>query len=192
MPSLPSSASSASSSAAALRRQASTRLGGPVAGNALAVLHALALSPDTAADALALLHELQVHQVELEMQAEELRESRLALEAQLRRHVALYEGLPAGCLTLALDLLVLELNPRAAALLGLVDAQASALSLDGLLDASSASALRTALATLPPGASTTLTALRLQPVGGPARQVRADIAAEPDTQQFLVVLTPAS
>jgi hypothetical protein len=36
------------------------------------VLHALASSPQTAADALTLLHELQVHQVELDLQAQEL------------------------------------------------------------------------------------------------------------------------
>jgi len=57
------------------------------AANALAVLHTLASSPDTAADALALLHELQVHQIELDMQAQELRESRAELESALRRQI---------------------------------------------------------------------------------------------------------
>ena len=59
------------------------------ATDALAVLHAMASSQDTAGDALALLHELQVHQVEVELQAEELRDSRTELEAALRRQTAL-------------------------------------------------------------------------------------------------------
>jgi len=40
------------------------------ATEAMGVLYELAAAPDTAADALALLHELQVHQVELELLAE--------------------------------------------------------------------------------------------------------------------------
>ena len=50
---------------------------------ALGVLHEMALSPSTAADALALMHELQVHQVELDLQEEELRRSRAEVEAAL-------------------------------------------------------------------------------------------------------------
>jgi molybdenum cofactor biosynthesis enzyme len=80
-----------------LRSRAAARLKGPAAAkgtaaaaaDALGVLHALASSPETAADALAMLHELQVHQVELELQAQELRESRAELEAALRRQLEL-------------------------------------------------------------------------------------------------------
>jgi hypothetical protein len=50
------------------------------ATDAFRVLFELASSPDTAGDALALLHELQVHQVELDMQTEELMHSRAELE----------------------------------------------------------------------------------------------------------------
>ena len=61
------------------------------ATHSMAVLHALASSPATAADALAVLHELQVHQVEVDLQAEELRESRTELEAAL---LSTAEGAP--------------------------------------------------------------------------------------------------
>jgi PAS domain-containing protein len=51
------------------------------ASRAMRVLFDLATSPDTAPDALALLHELQVHQVELDLQNEELAASRAELES---------------------------------------------------------------------------------------------------------------
>ncbi|MDO9074616.1 MAG: PAS domain-containing protein [Rubrivivax sp.] len=85
---------------------------------ALAVLHALASSPETAPDALALLHELQVHQVELELQQEELRRSRDDLEAELSRRTALVDHAPVPYLTLDTTTRVVELNHAAAQLLG--------------------------------------------------------------------------
>ncbi len=119
-------------SRSALRRRAAARLGGtaaaadPAAGivDALAVLHALASSPDTAHDALALLHELQVHQVELELQSQELQESRVELESALRRQTARHDALPVGCFVVTADGVVVELNETAAQLLGMPRGQA--------------------------------------------------------------------
>lgn len=87
------------------------------ASAALGVLHQLASSPDTAADALALLHELQVHQVELELQAEELRNARAELEAELEHHHQLYDDAAAGLFNLDADTVMGELNLAAAQLL---------------------------------------------------------------------------
>jgi len=88
------------------------------ASAALGALHALASSPATAADALALLHELQVHQVELALQAEELSNSRHELEAALRRMIALYDATPMSCCTLDARATLHEINQPAAAWLG--------------------------------------------------------------------------
>jgi diguanylate cyclase (GGDEF)-like protein/PAS domain S-box-containing protein len=74
-----------------------------------------ALSPDAARY---LPHELRVHQVELEMQNEELRRSQMELVASRARYFDLYELAPVGFFTLSDQGLILEANLTAATLLG--------------------------------------------------------------------------
>ncbi len=66
-----------------------------------------------------LLQELRVHQIELEMQNEELRRVQLELDASKTRYFDLYEMAPVGYCTLSEHGLILEANLRWASLLGL-------------------------------------------------------------------------
>jgi diguanylate cyclase (GGDEF)-like protein/PAS domain S-box-containing protein len=79
-----------------------------------------AASPSGAeAEGLRVVHELEVHQIELEMQNEELRRVREELEESRAKYFDLYELAPVGYLTLSAQGLVLEANLRAADLLGI-------------------------------------------------------------------------
>jgi diguanylate cyclase (GGDEF)-like protein/PAS domain S-box-containing protein len=65
-----------------------------------------------------LVHELQVHQIELEMQNEELRNAQILLEESRSKYSDLYEFAPVGYFTLDKNGLILDTNLKGANLLG--------------------------------------------------------------------------
>jgi PAS domain S-box-containing protein len=73
---------------------------------------------DDSKDALALVHELQVHQIELEMQNEELKRAKLETEEALTKYSDLYDFAPIGLFTLDAQGLIQEVNLVGASLLG--------------------------------------------------------------------------
>jgi diguanylate cyclase (GGDEF)-like protein/PAS domain S-box-containing protein len=95
------------SAADELRRQAEARLDG---------LSAVASSVPE--DVAAVVHDLRVHQIELEMQNEELRRAQLDLQASREKYFELFDLAPVGYLTLSDKSLVGNANFAAARLLG--------------------------------------------------------------------------
>ena len=75
--------------------------------------------PEGLGDAVRLVHELQVHQIELEIQNEELVRSRLEAETALQQYSELYDFAPVGYFTLARDGAIRQVNLTGARLLGM-------------------------------------------------------------------------
>lgn len=92
-----------------LRKKAEERLKEDVEKKARPILEA---------DVKKLMHELQVHQIELEMQNEELREANDTAEAALKKYTMLYDFAPMGYFTLDSEGSICELNFTGAEMLG--------------------------------------------------------------------------
>lgn len=185
-------------SPADLRARAVSRLTGDSlnvhqrAAEAFGVLHELASSPSTAGDALALLHELQVHQVELDLQAEELRASRAELEAALQRQVALYDAAPVGQFSLDPRGTLRELNLTGAALLGVERDALLGQPLSSFLTPRSAREFGALLARAGEGQRSEAQLLQLNEREGVSRTVHATVGADPAGGAFLVALMPGA
>ena len=183
---------------AELRVRAASRLSGAAAtkgataraADALAVLHALASSPATASDALALLHELQVHQVEIDLQAQELRDSRAELETALRRQIERLDHQPVGCFTIDPRLTLHELNLSGAEMLEVARDEAYGLRLDACFCAESAGRFRAAVARVGAGEAHATCRVMLCARSGAQRPMLASLRADPTGPQTLVNLTP--
>ncbi len=94
--------------AAELRRRAEKRLQQQETSSA---------RPQADQDLRRLVHELQVHQVELEMQNEELRQARQEIDAGLEKYTDLYDSAPVGYLTLDRNGTIRQVNLAGARLL---------------------------------------------------------------------------
>jgi PAS domain S-box-containing protein len=96
--------------AAGLRRQAEERL---------QAKKAKGKPSGTDATTIQLVHELEVHQIELEMQNAELRRARDEVEALLNKYTDLYDFAPIGYFTLNRDGIISAVNLRGAELFGM-------------------------------------------------------------------------
>ncbi|MEY3897614.1 MAG: hypothetical protein RLZZ214_3135, partial [Verrucomicrobiota bacterium] len=101
-----------SGAAAKLRQQAEAAL---LRESAMEPEPTVAMTPE---EMQRTLHELHVHQIELEMQNEELRRSQAEVEAGRTRYFDLYDLAPVGYITLNEQGIILESNYAAANLLG--------------------------------------------------------------------------
>ncbi|HWQ66160.1 MAG TPA: PAS domain S-box protein [Methanospirillum sp.] len=70
-----------------------------------------------------IIHELRVHQIELDIQNEELKKAYLELETSKKRYIDLYDFAPVGYITLTDTAMIAEVNLTGATMLGVVRQQ---------------------------------------------------------------------
>jgi PAS domain S-box-containing protein len=163
------------------------------ASAALGVLYELASSPATAPNALTLLHELQVHQVEVDVQDEELRRSRIELEASLNRQVQLYDYAPVGYFTVDGNAVLRELNRTGAILLGFESDYLRGRSLEAYLTPEGVATLRAMFARVTAGAAAEFADLQLLAApDGKTRCMHASVCLDPAGGGFLIGLIGAA
>jgi PAS domain S-box-containing protein len=180
-----------------LRSRAVAQLKGPGtqvharadASAALSVLYELASSPATAPKALALLHELQVHQVEMDIQDEELRRSRVELETSLNRQVQLYDYSPVGQFVVDGNAVLRELNRTGATLLGFESEFLLGRSLESFLTPECVPTLRSMLCHVTEGAHLEFADLHLRTAqDGETRCMHSSACLDPAGGGFLIGL----
>lgn len=159
-----------------------TASSGVDAAAALAVLHELAATPGSARDALAVLQELQVHQVELQLQAEDLRQARLDLEARVDALQAFHEQWPVACLSLDEHGRILQANHLARTWLGDPQADTQRRTLRSFLLPGSAVVLSSLLAAVRAGRSIGARALELKVSAGLPNAVWATASVESESE----------
>ncbi len=179
-----------------LRQRAQSRLSGqppsPDVGEgmsaALNVLHKLAASPETAEQALTLLHEIQVHQVEIDMQADELRSTLAGSEAALDRQIEYHDAMPVACCNIDSSTRLLEINQTGARWLGLDRGALLGQTINAFLTPDGKKALIAHLTSLEEGrASVSWETTLLSDVHAP-RAVQAALSADPLNGRYILVL----
>lgn len=149
---------------------------------------ATALRPGDEADALRLLHELEVHQIELELQNAELERTRDELEAALERYTDLYDFAPVGYLTLARDGGIYSANLAGADLLGVPRARLLGRRFGTFLPLAERPAFDSFLARTLDDSQRESCEVTLVPDGGGRRVVRIEATASPSGKECRAAL----
>ena len=161
--------------------------GWPTNSQALALLHSLASDPARATDALKLLHELQVHQVELDLQNEQIEQERRLYAESLDAYIDLFEFAPCAYLTLDLEGRLLDASRVGAEWLGVPRDEWLRRPVGQFFAPESRLAIRDALGRLHAG-SPSVTFTAMSAAGGDGVQVTA--TATRDTRLALMAFMP--
>ncbi len=164
--------------------------GAPTGAQALALLHSLASSPASAGDALKLLHELQVHQVELDLQHEQADEDRQRLVEESQNCAELFDAAPFGYLTLDPEGKVISANHIAAAWLGVESEEWAGRSLEDLVHSEDRLAIHELLRSLKDGSGRQKCLLRLK-TGSDALHAVITAASAATGAPLLLAFMPA-
>lgn len=144
-------------------------------------------------DAKRLLHELQVHQIELDMQNESLLAAQASLEDSLKRYTELYDRAPVGYFTLGRDSTIIQLNLKAAKQLGLFRSQLKQQRFAGFISTESLPVFNAFLSGVFAHRAAQSCELALRPVGqNPALVVQVEAVADDDRQSCRMVVVDIS
>jgi PAS domain S-box-containing protein len=143
-----------------------------------------------------LIHELQVHQIELEMQNEEMRTIHQELEQSRSRFKELYDFAPVGYVTLDKFGIIIEANLTAATLLSVTRAALIGKYIQSFMDRENADALHLFLRKSLPSGMTEILECRLCPVDGTPFEISLNVSGEYDLSdrpvRYRVVLVDVS
>ena len=109
-------------------------LSAPLGTDVLTLLYRIASSPTGGGDALKLLHEFQVHQVELDMQQWQIEANEQAQTKELAHYRSLFNFAPVGYLVLSVTDQIIEANKAIAELLCVEQAELCMHRFDHFLD----------------------------------------------------------
>lgn len=143
-------------------------------------------------DSRKLVHELQVHQIELEMQNAELHDAQHRLESSLEQYSDLYDFAPVGYFTLTPDGIIRQLNLRAAQLTGLERAHLVGQSFGQLLAPGLRPILRTLLKAVFEGPEQQSTDLVMQGNGRPTLTLSIKAQRSADGKECRIVAMDTS
>ena len=160
--------------------------------NALSMLYDLARAPETAGDALKFLHELQVHQVELDLQHEQMEQDRSELAEELTHFVALYDFAPVAYFTVDSSDRVIQGNRAGASLLGVACGELSGKRFDSFFTPASGLALLALLKRLRSGSIRETCAVKIDSGEGISRDLQVVASVSPSNGYLLLVLMDTS
>lgn len=160
---------------------------------ALGVLYRLSSVANTAGDGLKLLHELQIHQVELDLQLEQLQQNEREYNHELACYRQFFDLAPVGCFILSLDGLITSCNAAAIRLFAhRVQHQPEQLygrSLSSLFSATCQPMLNATLARVQRNQQSATLMLSTEPAPLEAGTLRLSAQLSPDHKALLIMLT---
>ena len=154
---------------------------------ALATLHRMATDPQNASATVKLLHELQVHQVELDLQHEQLEQGRDELSHALNRYVERFDFAPVAYFAVDRDGRIIEGNLAGADLFGIGQAALSGRRVDSLVTSQSQLMLLATLKRLNNGGSRETCAVQIDGGGNVSRLFQVVATVSPSDRSLMMI-----
>jgi PAS domain S-box-containing protein len=158
---------------------------------AMTLLYRLASTPATAADARSLLHELQVHQVELDLQLCQMEANERELSEELASYKALFEFAPAGYFLIGIQGDIIEVNRAGAELFGTQADSMRGRTIDALVRTESRPAMLGLLAEMRASSARATCRVTLDDGDNEARESMVVASPVADSETFLLLFVDA-